>query len=113
MTDYSYNNKDRLLSEELSVDGTPTQTTTYDWDGPEQVGKTVTEGGVTTSQTQMEYDVAGRSSKVTITTYTSGQASSIVTQEFTYDADGIKVTQTESVDRTPTARSTPRRPPST
>ncbi len=98
MTDYVYNNKDRLLSEELSVDGTPTRTTSYDWDGPEQVGKTVTEGGVTTSQTQMEYDVAGRLSKVTITTYTSGQASSIVTQEFTYDAEGIKVTQTESVD---------------
>ncbi len=36
--------------------------------------------------------------KVTITTYTSGQASSIVTQAFTYDADGIKVTQTETVD---------------
>ncbi len=98
VTDYSYNNKDRLLSEELSVDGTPTRTTSYDWDGPEQVGKTVTEGGVTTSQTQMEYDVAGRLSKVTITTYTSGQASSIVTQEFTYDTDGIKVTQTETVD---------------
>ncbi len=60
VTDYVYNNKDRLLSEELSVDGTPTRTTTYDWDGPEQVGKTVSESGVTTSQTQMEYDVAGR-----------------------------------------------------
>jgi RHS repeat-associated protein len=74
------------------------QRATYDWDGPEQVGKTVTEGGVTTSQTQMEYDVAGRLSKVTITTYSGGQASSIVTQAFTYDADGIKVTQTETVD---------------
>jgi RHS repeat-associated protein len=94
----TYTNKDRLLSEELTVDGNPTSSTTYAWNGPEQVGKTVTEGGVTTSQTQMEYDVTGRLSKVTITTYTSGQASSIVTQEFTYDADGIKVTQTETVD---------------
>ncbi len=79
-------------------DRTPFFARHYDWDGPEQVGKTVSEGGVTASQTQMEYDVAGRLSKVTITTYTSGQASSIVTQKFTYDADGIKVTQTETVD---------------
>jgi RHS repeat-associated protein len=46
----------------------------------------------------MEYNLRGRLSKITLTSHTDGQPSRLVTQEFTYDDSGIKVTQTKTVD---------------
>ncbi len=95
-----YDQNDRLLNELKILNGTASQRTDYTYNVTEQIEKTVTDllNSRIESKTHMEYNDAGRMSKITIETYVDGQLSKVITQEYEYDASGIKVKQTESID---------------
>ncbi|MEQ8637592.1 RHS repeat-associated core domain-containing protein [Gimesia maris] len=104
-TTYSYDENDRLLSEMTELDDNndgsveSTSTTTYSYTGTQQTGKTVSEGGVSQSNTTFTYDLQGRMETVTISTLDgTGAATSIKKTTYDYDARGIRVSALHEVD---------------
>ena len=95
-----YDVNDRLLNETKIFNGESAQSTSYGYNGTEQVQKTVTNLKTSTieSRSQMKYDVQGRMSSLEIRTYVDGRLVKTVIQEFTYDSTGIRVRQVESED---------------
>ena len=101
---YEYDDNDRLLEETLFEGGQAVEGTVYVYGSAgvatQQTLKRVRDllEGEIDSETRMEYNLQGRLSKLTIESRVDGQLTKVVTQEYTYDDDGIKVTQTETVD---------------
>lgn len=70
--DSTYDANDRLLTE---TDGT--EVTSYAYDHTLQTQKSVVDNGVTQSTTQFAWDLMGRLSVATVTTFTAGVASKV------------------------------------
>ncbi|MGB0767991.1 MAG: RHS repeat-associated core domain-containing protein [Phycisphaeraceae bacterium] len=107
-TTYTYDDNDRLLTETKDTTGTADDRHTVYAYGPSnnlttQTGKTVHAGldntGTVRESTSMSYDVMGRLSSTTVTTYDSAgvQTQEVVT-DYGYNAGGLRVQETTTVD---------------
>jgi RHS repeat-associated protein len=111
--DSAYDANDRLLTEARDVDGTPADTTLYEYgpnadpaggyggDSTQQTRKTVWQGtdtdpetGAKLSDTIYQYNLQGQMSESSVDADGDGEGAAVVT-EYKYDADGLRVSQTE------------------
>jgi RHS repeat-associated protein len=98
---YFYDANDRLIDEwfDGQNDGEFEKKTKYDYDHTQQTSKTVTENGLVTTKTNFEYNLQGRMSAVTISTY-GEDGTTIVKQERTtyeYGENGIRTSALHEV----------------
>jgi len=95
-----FDQNDRLRSETEKVNGQAIKRTDYDYQQTEQIAKTVIDliNSRIETKTEMEYNAQGRLSKISVDTYTNGNKTQNVMQEYTYNSSGMKVRQVESVD---------------
>jgi YD repeat-containing protein len=98
----TYDANDRLL-QQLDTTAASSTTTAYSYDNTEQTAETVYSGtpsdlGTIQSSQQYQYDLQGRMTGVTITTYTNGAASQIEQLTYGYDDNGMRVSALDQVD---------------
>lgn len=93
----------RLSRRRDSITASGSTTTEYSYDDTEQTVETVYSGtpsalGALQSSQQYQYDLQGRMTGVTITTYTNGSASQIEQLTYGYDDNGNRVFALDQVD---------------
>jgi RHS repeat-associated protein len=101
VTKYTYDQNDRLLKEQHDAqnDGNFEKTTTYGYDHTQQTSKTVVVDGVKLNETIYEYNLQGRMSVVTITTFADdGTPTKIERTVYEYDEDGIRTSALHEID---------------
>jgi RHS repeat-associated protein len=101
VTKYSYDKNDRLLKEQHDAqnDGNFEKTTTYGYDHTQQTSKTVVVDGIKLNETTYEYNLQGRMSIVTITTFNDdGETTRIEKTTYVYGEDGIRTSALHEID---------------
>ncbi len=97
----SYDTNDRIL-QQVDTTASGSTTTNFSYNNTEQTGQSVYSGtpsalGAIQSSQQYQYDLQGRTSGVTITSYTSGTASRVEQLTYGYDDSGIRVSALDQV----------------
>jgi RHS repeat-associated protein len=101
----TYDANDRIL-QQLDTTASGSTTTNFSYDNTEQTAETVYSGtpsalGTIQSSQQYQYDLQGRMSGVTITTYTNGATSQIEQLTYGYDDSGTRVSALDQIGATP------------
>jgi RHS repeat-associated protein len=101
VTKYTYDENDRLLTElhDAQNDGIFEKATTYGYDHTQQTSKIVHVDGTKINETTYQYNLQGRMSVVTITTFNEDET--VARNERTtydYDENGIRISALHEVD---------------
>ncbi len=98
----TYDANDRLL-QQVDTTASGSTTTNFSYDNTEQTAETVYSGtpsalGTIQSSQQCQYDLQGRMTGVTITTYTNGATSEIEQLTYGYDDNGNRISALDQID---------------